>query len=73
MLEGVLERVEGRVALTLARLLDHGELFGDAGLTARGRALYDDLVEAQMAEERALGREERGRGRELDLGDDYGL
>ena len=69
-LEGVLERAEDRVRLTQVRLLDHGELFRNAELTARGRALYGDLVEAQMAEERALG---RGRGRDLDLGDDFGL
>ena len=76
-LEGVLERAEDRVALTQARLFDHGELFRDEELTARGRWLYNAIITAQIADERA----ERGlteeqdleRGRDRDLGDDFGL
>ena len=67
-LEGVLENAEDRVRLTQLRLLDHGALFRDEEMTARGRGLYGDLVDAQMAEERAL-----GRGRDRDMDDDLGL
>ena len=67
-LEGVLDSAEDRVRLTQLRLLDHGALFRDEEMTARGRGLYGDLVDAQMAEERAL-----GRGRDRDMDDDLGL
>ena len=67
-LEGVLDHAEDRVRLTQLRLLDHGALFRDEEMTARGRALYRDLMKAEIAEERAL-----GRGRDRDMDNDLGL